>query len=190
MYINVDKKNQIQLEEFNRIWIECWKEKGYELEFTLDSDKIIILDEEEQGIGTVEFIKYRVGQNACEEVYPFHDLIEVKTNIDRVVEIDKIALTKTFRGQNIDKVLYIISKYTKENNLRYGIGLMEPVFYKAMKMFYKIPITKLSKKVFYKGDWVIPVLIDCEYTHINPSEFKSIGRFEDSKERKISYVNE
>ena len=117
-------------------------------------------------------------------------LLEVTTNIDRIVEIDKIALTKAFRGENIDKVLYIISNYTKHNNFRYGIGLMEPIFYKAMKIFYKIPITQLSKKVFYKGDWVIPVLIDCEYTHKNPGEFKSLGKFEGPKESQLVFIND
>lgn len=32
MYIKVYEENQIQLDTFNRIWIECWNEKGFELE--------------------------------------------------------------------------------------------------------------------------------------------------------------
>ena len=178
MYIEVDQKNDNQLNTFNRIWIECWNEKGYELEFTPHSDKFIILDENGKGIGTTEFIKYNIGKNACEEVYSYKDLVQVKNNIDRIVEIDKIALSKTFRGKNVEKILYIIYKYTKDNNIPIGIGLMEPIFYKAMKLFYKIPITKLSKKKFYKGDWVIPVIIDVEYIHNNPQEFKLISELE------------
>jgi hypothetical protein len=71
MYIKVYEENQIQLDTFNRIWIECWNEKGFELEFTPQSDKYIILDENETPIGTTEFIPYGMNNNACENLFGF-----------------------------------------------------------------------------------------------------------------------
>lgn len=180
MHIKVDQENQNQLDTFNHIWIECWNEKGYELEFNQNSDKFIILDENGKVIGTTEFIKYEIGKNFCEDIYPFKDLQQIKNNHNRVIEIDKIALTKKFRGKNVQEILYTIYKYAQENNIQFAIGLMEPIFYKAMKLFYKMPITKLSRKKFYKGDWVIPVIIDCEYVLNNSQEYKWVSKLDDT----------
>jgi hypothetical protein len=178
MFFKINNKNEEQLEIFNKIWIECWKEKGYELEFTETADRFIIQDDKGNNFGTVEFIKYINGQNNCEQVFNFNAIPEIIQFSDQVIEIDKISILKNYRGKNIERLFYSIYNYSIEHNIKYGIGLIEPLFYKTLKLFYKFPIFKLSKQVFYKGDWVIPIIFKFEYFNKDKESYTWIKSLE------------
>ena len=159
MYIEVD--SFALLNDFNQIWMECWLEKGYGLE-NLDgpADRYLITDLTDQKVGTIEFKPYNLDPtNNINKVYPFHEIECIKNNPDSVVEIDKVAILKKFRGKNLDRLLSVFVHYSEYNKISYCVVLLERVFYKALKNVYKVPLNSVSEKIYYKGDYVIPAII-------------------------------
>ncbi|KHD86285.1 hypothetical protein [Heyndrickxia ginsengihumi] len=171
MYIKVD--SLALFNHFNQIWIECWLEKGYGLENEHEpADRYIITDVNDQKVGTIEFKPYTLDpQNNINQVYPFYQLESIKQDPNSVIEIDKVAILKQFRGKNLDRLLSLFVLYSEFHQVRYGIALLERVFFRALKNVYKIPLEAVSDKIYYKGDYVIPTVIYPEKIYQNKGEF-------------------
>ncbi|MBO1515023.1 hypothetical protein [Metabacillus bambusae] len=166
--------SEIDKEIFNKLWGEACIEKGFELESTSSHSALfLIYNKEKSPIGTVELIPYENVENNAEKVFPFSSLDMIKQNPTEVFEIDKVSLLKKYRGSNLKKILNIIYSYAVDNDYTYGITLLEPLFYRSLKTFYKIPIKRVTKeKIFYKGDYVIPSIIDFGIVKSNVKDYK------------------
>lgn len=165
MFRQVFTENEKKI--FISLWEEACIEKGYEMEpFNPDSSLYLILNSKDNPIGTLECIPYL--RRLEDELFCFQLLDLVKRDPSKVFIIDKVCLTKKERGANIRKVFDAIYNYSKLNNYSYGIALLEPNFYRSLKIFYKLPINRVTKeKLFYKGDYVVPSIIDIEMVRGN-----------------------
>ncbi|MFD3450525.1 hypothetical protein ACFDTO_38870 [Microbacteriaceae bacterium 4G12] len=171
MYQKVD--SVALLNNFNQIWMECWLEKGYVLENEDgSSDKYLITDIEEQKVGTIEFKPYTLDQNNnINTVFPFHEIELIANNPTSVVEIDKVAILKQFRGKNLDRLLSVFVHYSETHNISYCVVLLERVFYKALKTVYKIPVKAVGEKIYYKGDYVVPAIVYSNEVYQNKKNY-------------------
>jgi hypothetical protein len=150
-----------ELNSFNQIWMECWLEKGYMLDPSSEkSDRYIILDTENRRVGTIEFKPYsETSENHINTVFPFYEIEDVALNPEKVVEIDKVAILKQYRGKNLDRLLSLFVSYTETHQIEHCVVLLERIFYKALKNVYRIPLKSVGDPIYYKGDHVIPTVI-------------------------------
>ncbi|PGX07765.1 GNAT family N-acetyltransferase [Bacillus sp. AFS033286] len=158
MYTKVQTEQEKGI--FNRIWEECWNEKGYELEYFQGTDQFIFW-KDGQAIGCVEIKKY----NIKNEVFPFSKCEQLKGQLETVMEVDKLSILKEFRGKGmLESILFFLSEYMKEKELMYFITLLEPKLYLALKRFFRLPVEKVGKTFHYKGDDVVPTITDVHKT--------------------------
>lgn len=61
--------------------------------------------------------------------------------------------------------------YAEEQGIRFYVALMEPVFLRALRITYKVPYEKLGDKQYYKGDYIIPVLLKVEEIYRSKEQF-------------------
>jgi hypothetical protein len=106
----------------------------------------LICNDDGVPIGTVELIPYENVNNNADMVFPFYSLDIVKENPAKIFEIDKVSLSQKHRGSNIKKILKTIYTYALKNEYTHGIMLLEPLFYRALRTFYKLPITKATNE--------------------------------------------
>ncbi|TPG89135.1 hypothetical protein EEL32_06625 [Brevibacillus laterosporus] len=141
------------LKEFNQIVEKNWIEKGYDVEHaTLDSDCYIIYNDEEVAIGTIEFKTVTVTSEIL-RYFPF--LFPQDT-----IEVDKVSILKEHRStQNLSKILELFFLHAQENNPEKYISLLEPNFFHHLKNQLHFPVEAMSEKIFYKGDYVIPMMM-------------------------------
>lgn len=170
MYKRVE--NEIERAMFNFIWMTAWREKGYEFEFTEKAlEQFLILSEDDQYAGTVEFRPYKPQLSALDQIAPFYDHPLIKDDYDKVAEIDKVALLPEYRGKCIAELLSSTVHFAEDNHFHYYISLLEPVFCRALIISFHVPLYKLGKKIFYKGDYVIPVIFDMKAIYEHQEKF-------------------
>lgn len=188
MYIKVETLADLNL--FNEIWMECWLEKGYMLDPTFDeTDRFIILDEDNREIGTIEFKPYYpTMNNYINTVFPFHELEKVEMNPMKVIEIDKVSILKKYRGKNLERLLSLFVHYTDYHQMNYCVVLLERVFYKALRHVYKIPIETVAEQMYYKGDYVIPAIIHSHEVYNHKGDYPWIVPSIHGFERKPIYT--
>ena len=173
MYKKVE--NELYLAIFNGIWTTVWREKGYELEF---SDEVleqnIISTKKGEFVGTAELKPYIADEHhKINEIAPFHNHPWINECNGRVAEIDKIAILRTFRGkgEHIALILSSIVHSSAQFQLKYLVSLMEPIFMRALRITFKVPLQQVGEKTFYKGDHIIPVILDVGYVIEHAEEF-------------------
>ncbi len=178
MYLKVD--SLALLNDFNQIWVECWLEKGYGLEYgNVPSDCYIITDTENHKVGTIEFKKYTIDpQNNINTVYPFQEIDIIHNDPISVIEIDKVAILKQYRGKNLEQLIRLFVQYTEIHHIKYCVVLLERVFFKTLKNVYNIPVEAVSEKKYYKGDYVIPAIIYADQVYQNKEKFDFIDIYE------------
>ncbi|WP_102692234.1 hypothetical protein [Rummeliibacillus pycnus] len=171
MYIKVD--SVALLNDYNQIWMECWLEKGYGLENDkIPADRYIITDTQNHKVGSIEFKPYSLDiTNNINKVYPFYKIESLKNNPNSVVEVDKVAILKQYRGKNLERLLTVFINYAESHNINYCVALLERVFYKALKNVYKIPIKAVGEKIYYKGDYVIPTIVNPREVYQNREKY-------------------
>lgn len=165
-------ENELELAMFNGIWTTVWREKGFELEFSDKSlAKYIVVTDEGHCVGTTEFKPYSIKDSELNETAPFHEHPDVIAAADEIVEIDKMAILQTYRGRYISDLLSACVYFAEGEKIKYFVSLLEPVFLRALKVSFRVPLKKLGDKIFYKGDYVNPVLIDVEQIYQNKHRF-------------------
>lgn len=170
MYKKVE--NEIERTMFNFIWMTAWREKGYEFEFTQQAlEQYLLLSKEGQYAGTVEFRSYNPRLSELDQIAPFYEHPLIKQDYSKVAEIDKVALLPEFRGEYIAELLSSTVHFAEEHHYHYYISLLEPVFCRALKISFHVPLLKLGGKIFYKGDYVIPVIFDMKTMYEHPEKF-------------------
>jgi hypothetical protein len=157
MYKSVDTFEKRQA--FNQIWMECWKEKGYELEFEEGNDALQFLFMfKGKYVGTLELKHF---QSQMNDIFPFFKVKHIQRNANSVLVIDKLSILKEYRGEKIlGNMLILIAEKGNELKVKNFIALIEPKFYIALRRFYKAPIVRLGEQFWYKGDYVVPISFD------------------------------
>ncbi|EPY10914.1 hypothetical protein SAMN04488689_104182 [Paenibacillus sp. cl6col] len=170
MHISVKSEQQVQL--YRSIWTTVWKEMGFELESAAHPlEQVIVFNEEGVAVGTFELKLYSESACMLNEVAPFAEQPEVMNAPEQVAEVDKVALLKEHRGHNIDRLLSSIVHYSRKHGILQCACLLEPVFARALRVSFHVPMRKVGKKMFYKGDDVIPTLIHVGAIWQNPAKF-------------------
>jgi hypothetical protein len=155
--------NELELAKFHSIWTTVWLEKGFELEFAEQVlERIVIVTEDGEYVGTSEIKPYSIHESMINESAPFADHPKLIQAEGAVAEIDKMAVLKQFRGHFIADLLSAVVHYGEKNGLRYYVALLEPVFLRALRITFQVPYEKIGGIVYYKGDHVVPVIIDIE----------------------------
>jgi hypothetical protein len=71
----------------------------------------------------------------------------------------------------LDRLLLAVSLYTELHNYPLCIGLIEPKLFIALQKFYRLPIEQVGRRMYYKGDDVIPFIIDVYSVNQNKNNF-------------------
>lgn len=170
MFKRVESK--LELDRFNYIWTTVWMEKGFELEYSDQSlERFMAVSEEGEYVGTTEIKPYSIYESKINQEAPFADHSKLILAEGAVAEIDKVAVLKEHRGHFIADLLSAIAHFGEKNQLRYYVALLEPVFLRALRITFQIPFEKIGNKIFYKGDYVIPVIIDVREVYENKERY-------------------
>jgi hypothetical protein len=160
-----------ELAEFDELWMESWREKGYGFE---DSKKALgrfLFMCEGEYVGTIEFKLFK--NSTIEEIFSFSSFQYIKDNIEHVAEIDKLSIKKENRKKQIlNHILSLMTHFAEDNHIRYYIALIEPKLFFSLKAFYHLPVKKLGRKFFYKGDDVIPISFDVRIVNQNKDKYE------------------
>lgn len=170
MFINV--KNEEERGKFERLVQESWNDYGLKYE-SHGGEKFLILNKEGVVVGTIEMCHYQPQKSFVDKWFPYYkdDLISQQNK--KVVQISNVSIQAAHRGQkNLERILAMIYRFGQWHNIEYFIGLMEPMFYKSLKIHYKLPINKIGKLVRLKHYPVVPIVI-------NFQQFKSDKKQED-----------
>ncbi|REK52978.1 MAG: hypothetical protein C6W55_14595 [Thermobacillus sp.] len=88
-----------------------------------------------------------------------------------MAEIDKYAALPEHRGKYVDDLVAAAVLVAREHGIRWFVTLLEPLFCRAIKILYHPPMTPLGPKTFYKGDDVIPVVMDVRDVVAHPEKY-------------------
>ncbi|MBB6675367.1 hypothetical protein [Cohnella nanjingensis] len=166
-------ENDIEAALFNFIWMTAWREKGFEFEFSTDVlGRYVVITPQGEYVGSAEFKPYTPTDSPLEAIAPFGAHPSVAADPAKVAEIDKIALLKESRGAYTSELLSSAVHFAKENGYHYFVSLLEPVFYRALRITYRVPMEKAGPAKFYKGDQVIPVIFDMKRMYENPEQYE------------------
>lgn len=172
MYTFVRDHSQMML--FDRIWKEVWREKGFELEREHEVlDRMIIQNEDGLSVGTIEFKPYNLEEiNPIDQIAPFREQPELIASSAHVAEVDKVALLKQHRGPNISRLLSAMVHYADKHQIYYYVCLLEPVFARALRISFQVPLRQIAGRVAYKGDDVVPAIICAGEVYEHKSNFE------------------
>ncbi|MEC0370660.1 hypothetical protein [Paenibacillus chibensis] len=160
-------ENELELAMFNGIWTTVWLEKGFELEFSDEIlERYVVVTDEGHYVGSAE-IKPYCFDSSINETAAFDQHPVIRQAEGAVVEIDKMAVLNTYRGHFISELLSATVEFAERNKIKYFVTLMEPVLQRALRISFQVPMEKISKKVFYKGDYVLPTIVNVKeiYSH-------------------------
>ena len=170
--------------QFNSIWERVWKEKGYEFEYFEDAQQFMFQNQQGIFTGSIEIKPY---SSYIETLYPFSHHIDISEFTHNIREIDKVSILKESRKKSgLDSMILFLRDYAHLHGVKYYIALIEPSFYLALRMLYRLPFKKLSSKFYYKGDMVIPVIIDAEEVLLQESKyplFRTVAKFQYALDR-------
>ncbi|MCY9593790.1 N-acetyltransferase [Paenibacillus chitinolyticus] len=151
---------------FDRIWTRVWQQQGFELEFTRrDADCYLILSDDGEVAGTVEFKRYDPGRHPIDALAPFSEHPALAPG--NAVEVDKVALLPEYRGRNLDKLISLIVHYCENRGRTHIVALMEPKLCKALRMAFRIKLERIAEPFHYKGGMVVPVVCDVSRLYLN-----------------------
>lgn len=161
-----------ELARFNEIWTTVWKEKGYELEYSeLALERYVAFANDGAIAGTAEIKPYRLNESAINRVAPFASHPKIADRPGKVAEIDKIAVLPQYRGRLVSDLLSAAVHAAEKYRFRYFVSLLEPVFFRALRISYHVPMEKIGEKIYYKGDDVIPVIFEMEKIYTQKSGY-------------------
>lgn len=166
-------ENELETELFNAIWTTVWTEKGYELEHSVNSlARYLIITNDGRSIGTAEINPFNINSSPIVNLADLHPQVIEAGKAGLMCEIDKIALLPNYRGKYITDLLSSLIHFVSNNQYRYFVSLLEPVFSRALRISYHVPMEQIGPKVYYKGDDVIPILFDSEQINDHKAQFE------------------
>ncbi|MBD2870408.1 hypothetical protein [Paenibacillus arenilitoris] len=165
-------ENATEAAFFNDIWTSVWKEKGYELEYSDQPlAQYVIVTPDGHFIGTSEINRFDPRNSSVLQAAALPGSILAAAEDGLVAEIDKIALLKPYRGKYLSDLLSSIVYFADRHHYRYFVSLLEPVFYRALRVSFHIPMERLGGESYYKGDYVIPVLFETNQMYVKMPMF-------------------
>jgi len=165
-------ENELETELFNNIWTTVWKEKGYELEYSANPlARFLVMTNEGRSIGTAEINPFSIDSSPIMRIAELHPEVIAAGKAGLVCEIDKIALLPNYRGRYITDLLSSLIYFVSHHRYQYFVSLLEPIFSRALRISYHVPMEQIGPKTYYKGDDVIPVLFDSEQIINQLSDF-------------------
>jgi hypothetical protein len=157
---------------YNFIWMTAWREKGYDFEFSpVVLERWLVTTPEGQPVGTAEFKPFHPGISSFESVAEVERMPELVQDRRLVAEIDKYAVLPEHRGKYVDDLVAAAVLVARKHGIRWFVTLLEPVFCRAIKILYHPPMIQLGPKTFYKGDDVIPIVIDVKDVAAHPERY-------------------
>lgn len=164
-------ENSVELALFNFIWMTAWREKGFQFEFSEHYlERYLIITEGGEYAGSVE-IKPYPGTGELDQVAPFHRHPLVEEDPSLVAEIDKVALLPEYRRRYTSELLSAGIYSAWKRGIHYMLALLEPVFHRALRITYHVPMESVGPKTFYKGGYVIPTLIKVRDIYTRPTDY-------------------
>ncbi|MDR9855813.1 hypothetical protein RJP21_19545 [Paenibacillus sp. VCA1] len=164
-------ENELELAMFNGIWTTVWLEKGFELEFSEQAlERYVVVTDEGHYVGTAEIKPYG-NDSPINEAAAFDHHPKIISAAGAVAEIDKMALLSTYRGHFISDLLSALVEFAESNKLKYYVTLLEPVLLRALRITFQVPVEKVSNRIFYKGDYVIPTIVDAEEVYTSKERY-------------------
>ncbi|AOZ92409.1 hypothetical protein [Paenibacillus crassostreae] len=164
-----------ELARYHSIWTTVWLEKGFELEFSEQvMERFVIVTNDDEYVGTTEIKPYTINESMINEVAPFSTHPKLVQAEGAVAEIDKMAVLKQYRGHYIADLLSAVVYFGEKKQLKYYVALLEPVFLRALRITFQVPYEKIGDKMFYKGDHIVPVIIDVEKVYNNKKHYSWI----------------
>src|SRR5690606_32711051 len=85
--------------------------------------------------------------------------------------IDKFAILPEYRGKIVQELIWSGIQVARERGIRYFVSLLDPIFHRALRFTYRAPITIVGSKTYYKGDYVLPSVIDIAAMAADPAKF-------------------
>jgi hypothetical protein len=157
---------------YNFIWMTAWREKGYDFEFSpAVLERWLVVTPGGEPVGTAEFKPFLPGVSAFESVADIGRMPELVRDRRKVAEIDKYAVLPEHRGKYVDDLVAAAVLVAREHGIRWFVTLLEPTFCRAIRILYHPPMTELGPRTFYKGDDVIPVVIDVRDVAARPERY-------------------
>ncbi|RUS46857.1 hypothetical protein [Cohnella sp. AR92] len=165
-------QNEMEAALFNYIWMTVWREKNFEFEFSTEYlGRYLSVTPLGEAAGTAEFKPYRPEDSRLDSIAPFSLHPWVAVDPSKAIEVDKIAFLKEHRGPYLTEMLTLLVGFCKANGYHYLLSLMEPVFYRALRITYRVPTDKVGRSLYYKGDTVIPVIFDVKSILEYPAKY-------------------
>ncbi|PHA02313.1 N-acetyltransferase [Bacillus pseudomycoides] len=183
-YVNSIK----DLQTFHQIKKVVWDEKGFEMEYAKEgSDLFLLMDEEGEAGGTIEFTPYSKTRDFMRDV--FDNSLGDKMH---VMEWDSGAVLPKFRGKLGRNMVCLMVDYAERYGYTHVIGIYDPRFFNSVKNKYKFEIEQIDKEFYYKGDYVIPAILNVAEMYnnkkderfswyVSPVKDKEAGGIEDEK---------
>ncbi len=161
-----------ELAYFHYIWMTAWREKGYAFEFSEDVlDRYLVIGPDGSFVGTSEYRGYDPDTSAFASVLGRQETLDLNLDPTIVAEIDKFAILPEYRGKIVSELLWSGVLVARERGIRYFVSLLDPIFHRALRIAYRAPITIVGAKTFYKGDYVLPVVINISEMAANPANY-------------------
>lgn len=160
MYKPVQSTTEFQ--QFNHLLLQSWLEKGFDAEIAEgDTDCFLFSLDDQNWCGTLEIKPFELSTYA--QLFDIDHEILGALKIDKMMEIDKLSILQQKRNSGIlEEILYVSAKHTSLHQCSHVVALIEPKFFRAIRTFYKLPAVQFGPKFLYKGDMVVPMIIDAK----------------------------
>lgn len=128
-------------------------------------------DAQKTPVATVELKPYCLDRSSLNELAPFAGHPLLQQDKDHIAEVDKVALHKQHRGKNLDRVLATIVQFAERNKIRQYVTLLDPLLYRALRISFHVPMSRVGERIYYKGADVIPTIIHAAEFYENKGSF-------------------
>lgn len=147
---------------FNSIWEEAWLEEGYELEYTKNPLVQVLVKQDDEYVGTLEF--KRLISSETRQVFDFEISDEVREGLESVIEIDKMTVRNGFRSmETLKAVILEIGEVVVDFEIPYLVALAEPRLFASLRRRFRQNVKRMGESFYYKGDDVVPMFLDCRH---------------------------
>ena len=130
-----------------------------------------MFDERNTPVATVEMKSYLPHAGELDKLAPFASHPSILSAPDRVAEVDKVAIPRQYRGKNLDRLLATIVLFAERNQIENYVTLLEPLLFRALRISYHVPLSRVGSRIFYKGEDVIPTIIHASEFYQNKERY-------------------
>lgn len=158
-------RTQADLDTFYSIVDSVWAEKHYTPERFDGTDKFLLRNEEEPWGAVLEISPIEKSDPQIKELFlPY-------VNGLSVVDMPTIAVLPQYRGKLGTKTIALGVKYCEEHKIEHIISVNNPVFFRAIKVSYNIPLTRIQDFIDYKGVPFIPAILHISHVYQNKHQY-------------------